>query len=147
MDIFESYSFLFFDSFFSALILPPRSEMVVHLMAIFSGYNLHLIFILAFIGSCLGSCVDWWIGKYFQFVKKTEFLKNKEKELLEAERKWNKFLVYILLLSWVSVIGNPFAVLAGFLKTDLKKFLILVVIGKVCYYYALVFYGFDARFI
>ena len=147
MDIFESYSFLFFDSFFSALILPPRSEMVVHLMSILSGYNLYLTFILATLGSCCGSLADWYIGKYFLFVRKTDFLKNKEKELLEAERKWNKFLVYILLLSWISVIGNPFAVLAGFLKTDLKKFLILVLIGKVLYYYTLVFHGFDARFI
>lgn len=145
MDILESYSFLFLDSFFSALILPPRSEMAVHLMRIISGYNLYLVSSIAILSSTLGSIVNWWIGKSFLFARKAQFFKNKSEEINESERKWNKFLVYILLFSWINVIGNPFAVLAGFLRTDFKKFTILILIGKITYYCILVFYGFDAR--
>ena len=145
MDIFESYIFLFFDSFFAALILPPRSEMVVKAMAVFASYNAYLVFILALTGSVLGSLANWWVGKYFLFLRETDFFRKKEKEILVAEKKWQKFLVWILLFSWLDVIGSPFAVMAGFLKTNLKKFLFLVLVGKFFYYYLLIFCDLDLK--
>ena len=145
MDLFESYFFLFYDSLFSALILPPRSEMVVKLMAVFSGYNNYLVFTLAIIGSTSGSLVNWWIGKYFLFLHKTEFFKKRQKEIAKAQEKWRKYLVWILLFSWMDVIGNPFAAMAGFFKTDVKKFLLLVLLGKFFYYYLLIFCDIDLK--
>jgi membrane protein YqaA with SNARE-associated domain len=143
MNITEAYSFLFFDSFFSALILTPRSELVIKLMTTFSGYNLCLVFILSIMGSVLGSLANWQIGKFFLFLHKTDFFQNNSKEIAKAEVKWHKFLVYILLLSWMNVIGNPFTVLAGFFKTNIKKFLLLVFVGKFFYYYIFVFHDLD----
>lgn len=145
MDILESYLFLFCDSFFSALILPPRSEMVVKLLSTFSGYNIYLVFVLALSASVLGSLSNWWIGKYFLFLRSTNFFQTKQKELAEAEKKWRKFLVWILLFSWLDVIGSPLSVMAGFLKTDLKKFLLLILIGKILYYSLLIFYDLDLK--
>ena len=143
MGLVEAYSFLFVDSFFAALILTPRSEFVVKLMLIFSGYHIYLVFAIAFFGSVMGSLANWQIGKYFLFLHKTDFFKSKSKEIAQAEKKWHKFLVYILLFSWMGVIGGPFAVLAGFLKTTIKQFLFLVMSSKALYYLLLVFADFD----
>lgn len=138
MNIIESYSFLFFDSFFSALILTPHSEMVVRLMTIFPNYNIYLVFTIALMGSVCGSLANWQIGKYFLFLHKTDFFQRKAKEMMMAEQKWHKFLVYVLLFSWLGVVGNPFTTLAGFFRTKIKKFLLVVVAGKIFYYYFLV---------
>lgn len=147
MDLFESHIFLFCDSFFSALILPPRSEMVVKAMVALRGYNSYLIFILACSASVLGSLTNWWIGKYFGFLRRTEFFLRKQKEVADAEKKWHKFLVWFLLFSWLDVIGSPFSVMAGFLKTSWKKFLFLVLAGKIFYYGLLIFYDLDLRMV
>jgi membrane protein YqaA with SNARE-associated domain len=143
MDIFESYFFLFCDSFFASLILTPKSEMVVKLMTVFSGFNIYFVFFLALFGSVLGSFANFFIGRYFLFLHKTEFFKKHLKEITKAEEKWHKFLVYILILSPITAVGNPFTTLAGFFKTKITKFLLLVGISKFFYYYLLVFHNID----
>jgi len=145
MTLIESYFFLFCDSFFSALILPPRSEMVAKVMVALRTHNSYLIFAFALFASVSGSFVNWWIGKYFTFLRDTDFFKKKAKEISEAEKKWQKFLVWILLFSWLDVIGAPFALMAGFFKTNLQKFLLLVFCGKFFYYYLLIFYDLDLK--
>ncbi|MBU6339540.1 MAG: hypothetical protein KGQ36_06205 [Rickettsiales bacterium] len=143
MDIVESYFFLFCDSFFASIILTPKDEMVVKLMTVFSGYNIYLVFAFSLLGSISGSCANFLIGRYFLFLHKTEFFKNHIKEITKAEEKWHKFLVYILLLSPLSAVGNPFTTLAGFFKTKITKFLLLVGMSKCLYYYLLVFQNID----
>lgn len=145
MSILESYFFLFCDSFFAALILPPRSEMVVKLMLTLRGHNIYAVFILAFSASILGSLTNYWIGRYFTFLRATEFFKNKAAEIANSQKKWEKFLVWILLFSWLDVIGSAFAVMAGFFKTDVRKFLLLVLVGKLVYYVLLVFCDVDLK--
>ncbi len=145
MSLFESYFFLFCDSFFSALILPPRSEMVVKAMNALHIYNIYVVFVLALSASMLGSMTNWWIGKYFTFLRNTDFFKTKVQEIAKAEVKWHKFLVWILLVSWLDVIGAPFSVMAGFFKTTWQRFLLLVFIGKISYYYLLIFCDLDLK--
>ncbi len=145
MSIFESYFFLFCDSLFSALILPPRSEMVVKLMLTLGGRNIYAVFLLALSASVLGSLINYWVGRYFTFLRATEFFKNKAAEIANSEKKWEKFLVWILLFSWLDVIGAAFAVMAGFFRTDVKKFLFLVLVGKFFYYLLLVFCDIDLK--
>jgi len=123
MTALESYIFLFCDSFFSALILPPRSEMVVKLMTSFAGYNYYLVFFIACSASILGSCINFLIGKYFLFLRKSDFFVKKESEIKNAEEKWNKYIIYLLLFSWISAVANPISLLCGFLRTNIYKFL------------------------
>lgn len=136
----ESYLFLFFDSFFANFIFSFSSEMVVKLMLIFEGYNKNLVFALALFGSVCGSVANFFIGKYFKLLRKTEFLLRKQKEIKNAEEKWEKYLVWILFFSWFSFIGNAWALLAGFLNTGFKKFIILVFSGKLLFYFYLFYF-------
>jgi len=119
--------------------------MVVKVMVALRTYNSYLIFTFALFASVLGSSANWLIGKYFTFLRHTDFFKKKLEEIAKAEKKWHKFLVWILLFSWLDVIGTPFAVMAGFFKTNLKKFLLLVFLGKLFYYYLLIFCDLDLK--
>jgi membrane protein YqaA with SNARE-associated domain len=143
MDIIEAYLFLFFDSFFASLILCFNNEMAVKLMTMIGSYNHLLVFILALSGSMLGLISNFLIGKYLTFLKNTDFFKKRSKEMLNAEAKWNQFLIWMLLASFISALANPLSLLAGFLKTSFKKFLILTLISKFIYYFLLIFADFN----
>jgi membrane protein YqaA with SNARE-associated domain len=143
MNSLEAYIFLFFDSFFANFILCLSNEMAAKLVITFGNYNRFLVFILTLSGAILGLSANWAIGKYLIFLKDSDFLKNKSAEIANAEIKWNKFLVWMLLFSFISAIANPLALIAGFLKTNFKKFLILIFIGKFSYYVLLIFANFD----
>lgn len=134
----NSYLLLFFDSFESAFILTPQSESAIYAMVIFKEYNSYLIFIIASSASILGSIVNWWIGKKLIFLKQSRIFKHRTKEIEHAEKKWNQFVVWTLLFSFIKIIGNPFALLAGFLNTRFNKFLLLITVGKLVYYLSII---------
>jgi membrane protein YqaA with SNARE-associated domain len=143
MNSLEAYLFLFFDSFFANFILCFSNEMAAKLVIIFGNYNRFLVFIVTLSGSILGLTANFTIGRYLTFLKDTGFLKNKSAEIANAEIKWNKFVVWLLLFSFISAIANPLSLIAGFLRTNFKKFLSLILIGKFSYYLLLIFANFD----
>jgi membrane protein YqaA with SNARE-associated domain len=143
MDPLEAYLFLFFDSFFANFILCLSNEMAAKLLITFGNYNRFLVLIVTLSGSLLGLSANWGIGRYLTILKNSNFLKNKSAEIANAEIKWNKFVVWALLFSFISAIANPLALIAGFLQTNFKKFLTLIFIGKFSYYLLLIFANFD----
>ena len=143
MNLLEAYLFLFFDSFFASFILCFSNEMVSKLMITIGNYNHYLVFIIALSGSVCGLSTNWLIGRYLTFLKNTDFFKKKSAEILNAEIKWNKFLVWMLLFAFINAIANPLSLLAGFLKTNFKNFFALILIGKSSYYLLLIFANFD----
>lgn len=135
----ESYLFLFFDSLTSAIILPIKAEMAVQAMSISGLYNQYLIFIIATISSVLGSLINWKIGQSLIFLQNTKILIKYKTQIAEAEIKWNKYVIWMLLFSSLKILGNPLALLAGFLRSNFKKFLMIVIFGKMVYYFHLIF--------
>ncbi|MFT6106988.1 MAG: membrane protein YqaA with SNARE-associated domain [Rickettsiales bacterium] len=129
-----NYLFLFFDSLNSATILPIHNEMAIHALLAFDKQNSYLIFIVTLLASTFGSSINWFIGKKLQYFKKTSSLKNKKPQINDAEKKWDKYLVWMLLLAPLKIIINPLSVLAGFLNTGFKKFLIIIFASKFIYY-------------
>lgn len=93
------------------------------------GYNLYLLLLFATIGNVLGSFINYILG-----LKGEEYLENKgylKKQKIEKYKKsFDKYGGYSLLLSWVPIIGDPITFIAGILKYDWKKFLLLVTIAK-----------------
>ena len=136
-----NYLFLFFDSFVSALIFPIRGEMAVYAMIIFKKYNPHLIFIITVAASISGSLITWLVGNKLQFLKQSTALKHKAAEIKNAENKWNKYVVWLLIFSPLKILGNPMSLLAGFLNTDFKKFFLIIFASKFCYYFWLIYFS------
>ena len=130
------YLYLFLSSFISATLFPMGSEALL-LINLNNGLNLYYLLIIATLGNSLGSIVNYWFG-----LKGEQFLVNKkildEKKILKSKYYFDKYGGYSLLLSWVPIIGDPITLIAGVLKYDLKKFIILVVIAKFSRYLFLV---------
>lgn len=135
----ENYLFLFFDSLTAAIILPIKTEAAVHVMSISGLYNNYLIFIIATISSTLGSIINWKIGQILIFLKQTKVLIKHKTQIEEAEVKWNKYVIWMLLFSSLKILGNPLSLLAGFLRSGFGKFFTIIIFGKIAYYFYLIF--------
>ena len=122
------YFVLFLSAFVSATLFPFGSEALL-VYDITQGYNIVLLLIFATIGNTLGSCVNYYLGlKGEEFCEKKNYLK---REKIESYKKFfDTYGGFALLLSWVPLIGDPITFIAGILKYDLKKFLLLVLLAK-----------------
>ena len=126
------YLILFFSAFISATLFPLGSEALL-IYDIKEGYNIYFLVIVATIGNSLGSLLNYFLG-----LKGEEYLVEKklinEKVILKSKSYFDKYGSISLLFSWLPIIGDPITFVAGILKYDLKKFIVLVVIAKVSRY-------------
>ena len=118
------YLTLFTLSLLSATLLPGGSEALL-LYDISQNYNLALLIICATIGNTLGSLVNYVIG-----FKGVDYFLSKEKQLEKATGYFDRYGAWALLLSWVPIIGDPLTLVAGVLKYDVKKFIMIVLSAK-----------------
>ena len=122
------YLILFFSAFISATLFPLGSE-ALFIYDINEGYNIYLLLFFATIGNSLGSIFNYFLG-----LKGEEYLIRKkllsEKMILKSKVYFDKYGFYCLLFSWLPIIGDPLTFVAGILKYDLKKFVIIVTIAK-----------------
>ena len=130
------YFILFGSAFISATLFPLGSEALL-IYDITQGHNIYLLLFFATFGNSLGSVVNYFLG-----LKGEEYLINKkllnEKYILKAKIYFDKYGAWSILFSWLPIIGDPITFVAGVLKYDFKKFLILVVIAKFSRYLFLV---------
>lgn len=131
-----TYLILFVTAFISATLFPLGSEALL-IYDINLGHNLYLLLFFATFGNSLGSVVNYFLG-----LKGEEYLINKkllnEKYILKAKSYFDKYGAWSILFSWLPIIGDPITFVAGVLKYDFKKFLILVIIAKFSRYLFLV---------
>ncbi len=131
------YLTLFFSALISATLFPLGSEALL-IYNINEGYNLYLLLLFASLGNVLGSVINYFLGlKGEEFLIRKKYLK--EKKIEKYKSFFNKYGAYTLLLSWAPIIGDPITFIAGILKYDLKKFLLLVTIAKFGRYLFLAF--------
>ena len=130
------YLILFITAFISATLFPLGSEALL-IYDITQGYNIYLLLLFATLGNSLGSVVNYFLG-----LKGEEYLINKnllnEKYILKAKNYFDKYGGWSILFSWLPIIGDPITFVAGVLKYDFKKFLILVVVAKFSRYLFLI---------
>ena len=122
------YLILFFSAFISATLFPLGSE-ALFIYDINEGYNIYLLLFFATIGNSLGSTFNYFLG-----LKGEEYLIRKkllsEKMILKSKNYFDKYGFYCLLFSWLPIIGDPLTFVAGILKYDLKKFVIIITLAK-----------------
>ena len=126
------YLVLFASALISATLFPLGSEALL-IYDIKEGYNLYLLIAVATIGNTLGSVINYFfvfIGEEYLISK--NFLK--EKYIIKSKYYFDKYGSISLLFSWLPIIGDPITFVAGILKYDFKKFLVLVFIAKLSRY-------------
>ena len=130
------YFILFSTAFISATLFPLGSEALL-IYDITQGHNIYLLLFFATFGNSLGSIVNYFLG-----LKGEEYLINKkllnEKYIIKAKTYFDKYGAWSIFFSWLPIIGDSITFVAGVLKYDFKKFLILVVVAKFSRYLFLV---------
>ena len=123
-----TYLILFFSAFISATLLPLGSEALL-IYNIKEGFNVYALLFFATFGNVLGSILNYYLG-----LKGEEYLVDKklvkQKYIDSSKRYFDRFEAISLLIAWLPIIGDPITFIAGVLRYDFRKFLVLVVISK-----------------
>ncbi len=128
---------LFVGAFLSATILPFSSDILLY-GALEAGFPFIPCLIIATIGNLLGGLTNYYIG-YKSHTNKLEkrFKLNKNK-LDRWEKRLSKWGVYLGLISWVPIIGDPMVVALGFFRVKFIPLAIMMLIGKFIRYIAII---------
>ena len=131
-----TYIILFFSALISATIFPLGSE-ALFIYDIKEGYNVYLLLLFATAGNSLGSVINYYMGlKGEEYLISKKILK--EKQIVFYKSYFDKYGFVLILFSWLPIVGDTITFIAGILKFDLKKFLVLVIIAKFSRYLFLV---------
>jgi membrane protein YqaA with SNARE-associated domain len=131
------YTGLFLASFLASTILPFGSEGILAYL-ISRGFNLPAVVVVASVGNFLGACTSYYIGlKGRSFVEK--YLRIDSKEIEKAEKYFSKYGSYVLLFTWLPMIGDAFTVAGGLLRLKFWIFSVFVFTGKFLRYLAVAY--------
>ena len=90
-------------------------------------------------GNLLGSLITYWMGIGGNALMHKRWLGMDEQSLQRAERQFQKWGVYSLLLAWLPVVGDPLCLLAGLMRVAILPFILLVGAGKFLRYASIIF--------
>jgi len=126
------YLYLFLTALISATLFPLGSEALL-IYDITQEYNVYWLLFFATVGNSLGSLINYYLGfKGEEFCERKKYLK--KENIQKYKNIFDRFGGFALLLSWMPIIGDPITFVAGILKYDLKKFILLVVLAKFARY-------------
>ncbi len=135
------YLIVFASSLLAATIAPFYSEVVLAAVLTRQPDAVVLLWALASVGNTLGSVVNWWLGKYLLHYKHKRWFPIKDKQLERAQRWFQRFGVWSLLLAWAPVGGDALTFIAGIMKVRLLPFILLVFIGKSVRYLIVIYFA------
>ncbi|MEB3767455.1 YqaA family protein [Acinetobacter sp. MD2] len=125
-----SYLTLFICAFGAATLLPLQSEAVLFSLLLLQPEQAWRLLAIATVGNVLGSCVNWWLGLKIESFKDKKWFPFSPKRLVKAQQFYQRYGFYVLLLSWLPIIGDPITLVAGVLKEKFPRFLLLVFWAK-----------------
>ena len=141
-NIFQEYGIigLFLNSLLSATALPLPTEILTSALLI-GGESIFLVAIALVAGSIIGGVLNYSIGfggsELFKKIgRKSNVKKHVEKPVEKQEKKHNKLLNRfgwgaIFFAAWIPVVGDLMLISAGVKKMKFKKFLIVMISGKI----------------
>lgn len=135
-----NYFIVFIVSFLSATILPLGSEGLLVYYAQQSASSLVGLWLWASVGNTLGALTNWYLGRYLVRFENKKWFPVSQKSRQKAEKFFNRYGYWSLLFTWLPLIGDAIALVAGVLHTQKRYFLPFVFVGKAARY-AVVLWG------
>lgn len=129
------YLGLFTSSFLAATLLPFYSEVLLAGL-VRAGYDAWMLLAVATAGNTLGAAVNWALGRYFEKYKEHRWFPFKPNKLGHAQRWFNRFGVWSLLLAWLPIGGDALTFIAGLMRVSFPLFFLLTALGKAARYAA-----------
>ncbi|MGX2967129.1 YqaA family protein [Ursidibacter sp. B-7004-1] len=130
---------MFVSAFLSATILPGNSEitftafvyqLVMSEASIFS-HKIAMLFLIATLGNSLGSLTTYFMARLIPPPHLTEKSKPSVKWALIYSQKYG---VWVLLFSWLPIVGDLFCGIAGWLRFNFWQAVCLISVGKAIRY-------------
>lgn len=122
---------LFLSAFISSTLAPGGSEAVLAYL-VTQHYPLPELLLAATVGNTLGAMTTWFLGYLTsqKFPAATLLPTNKQKALdvVKTRGQW------VLLLTWLPVVGDVLCFAAGWLKQPLLSGMLLILLGKLARY-------------
>lgn len=125
----ETYLGLFLTAFFAATLLPAYSE-ILFAGLVSAGYDPLALWLSASAGNTLGSAVNWALGRYLLQFQNRRWFPFKEKNMVLAQRWFQKYGVWSLLMAWLPIGGDALTFIAGIMRVHFAVFIALTAIGK-----------------
>jgi len=134
-DLFTNYGYisLFSLSFLASTIVPLGSEWLLVALVV-GGYDPVLSVAVATAGNTLGACTTYGIGLFGGSFLIGRILRISDEARRKAEKLYDRYGSWSLLLSWLPIVGDPLCLVGGLLRTRFGMFSILVLIGKLARY-------------
>lgn len=96
-----------------------------------------ILFAVATSGNVCGALVNWVLGGWCLRFKHKRWFPVSPERLDKARGQFRRWGGWILLFSWIPVVGDPLTFAAGALRYPLARFLIVVTLGKAARYAAI----------
>ncbi|MGQ0286399.1 YqaA family protein [Pasteurellaceae bacterium 22721_9_1] len=130
-----SLCLMFASAFLSATVLPGNSEIVFLALAAkiqlvaeqYFSLPIIQLFAAATLGNTLGSLTTYWLGRIFPSPQINPQTNTKARWILE---KFSAYGTFLLLLSWLPVIGDLACAVAGWLRLNPWPSAFYILIGK-----------------
>lgn len=132
---------LFFSAFTSATLLPGSSEAVLLGMLGTGQGGWPGLLAAATLGNVAGSVVNWVLGRFFAHFRHARWFPVGPEAYARAEGWFRRYGSWLLLASWVPVVGDPITVVAGTFRVGFWRFLAVVTLAKFARY-AMIIIGF-----
>ncbi|GGO78695.1 membrane protein [Marinobacterium nitratireducens] len=124
------YFLLFAGAFAAATILPFYSEVYLAALLMERPEQWPLLWLVATLGNTGGAVVNWWLGRFMLHYQDRRWFPARKQELERAQRWFQRFGVWSLLLAWLPIGGDALTFIGGLMKVRLDLFIALVAIGK-----------------
>jgi len=99
-------------------------------------YQTWLLAAVASLGNILGSCVNWFLGRFIAHYEDGSWVPMKRETVARAEAWYHRYSRWSLLMSWSPIVGDPLIIVPGVLREPLPVFLALVTVAKTLRYVA-----------
>lgn len=124
---------LFFLSFLASTLVPLGSEWLL-VVLLLQGTAPVAAVTTATVGNWLGAVTTWAIGVWGGPYLIRRVLRVSPSDEERAERFYNRYGSWSLLLSWLPIIGDPLCLVGGLLRVGFLRFSLLVFTGKLARY-------------
>lgn len=128
---------LFLWSFLASTLVPLSSEVALSAAHAAGAAPPLILFVVATSGNVCGALVNWLLGLWCLRFQHKRWFPVSPTQLQKARDRFARWGGWILLFSWIPLIGDPLTFAAGALRYPLARFLIVVTIGKAARYAAI----------
>lgn len=121
---------LFATAFLAATLLPAQSEAVLAALVLAGDISPVLLVAVASAGNIGGSLVNYALGRGIERFRGRRWFPVSDAALARAQGWYARGGRWVLLLSWLPIVGDPLTLVAGVMREKLWVFVLLVGIGK-----------------